>query len=349
MTTIRADATRGPGPKHVAVFGTGQIGTFTIRALRARGHAVSAADRRPDAGYLQRFGRHAGPVKVLDIRDAAAVADFLASIGKVDALISAAGMTGGLVAADPDAALAIATTGTRTLLDAAAAAGIPRVVVVSSLAVYGPPPPGVAALAEDMPARMPPTAYGRILAAMERVVADHPGGLDRVVARVAGVYGPNRYGHGSHSSVLVERMLFSAAQGYPLRLQGDAGDTDDLVYVEDVGEALARAAAVRPAAVRAAPAAPGGPEVVNVGTGGVSTVSELIDGLGALFGGIDVTLLPPDPPRPPIRRIPLATGRLDALLGLRPRPLAAGLRAYLTETGFAAREPAGAPGPGGSV
>ncbi|MFD0388627.1 NAD-dependent epimerase/dehydratase family protein [Tistrella bauzanensis] len=137
MTAAAPDTTTAP--RRVIVFGGGQIGTFALRGLRAAGHEVIVADRAPDAAFLHRYGRHAGPVHSLDICDATAVAGLMASCGRIDAVILTAGMTGALAAADPEGARRVALDGTGTVLDAAAAAGIPRAVLVSSLAVYGAP------------------------------------------------------------------------------------------------------------------------------------------------------------------------------------------------------------------
>ncbi|MEN2988059.1 NAD(P)-dependent oxidoreductase [Tistrella sp. BH-R2-4] len=329
MTAAAPDATTAP--RRVIVFGGGQIGTFTLRSLLAAGHEVVVADRAPDAAFLRRYGRHAGPVHSLDICDAPAVAGLMASCGRVDAVILTAGMTGALAAADPAGARRVALDGTGTVLDAAGAAGIPRAVLVSSLAVYGAPAEADRAAGSLIESRAPidpPTVYGRILADMERMVTSRrhgpESGPDCVLMRIAGVYGPNRFGHGSHSSILLERMLYCAAQGFSLTLEGYAEDRDDLVYVKDVGAALARAATCADR--------PDGP--INVATGRVASMAELIDALGAVFATVDVRLKPPARPRPPLQRLPLDIGRLTGSLGIAPRTIEDSLRDYAREAGF---------------
>ncbi|MFW8643099.1 NAD-dependent epimerase/dehydratase family protein [Rhizobium beringeri] len=60
-------------------------------------------------------------------------------------------------------------------------------------------------------------------------------GLSVGIARAAGVYGPNRYGHGSQSSQLVERLLYGAALKQPISLRGHWQDRDDFIYARDLG------------------------------------------------------------------------------------------------------------------
>ncbi len=89
---------------------------------------------------------------------------------------------------DPAGFMARNRDGSARLFDAAQAAGIARVVFLSSRAVYGPRPPGTA-LTEDM-APAPDTLYGRMKAAVEADLAARAApGFTPVSLRITGVYG----------------------------------------------------------------------------------------------------------------------------------------------------------------
>lgn len=293
-----------PQPRRVLVMGTGQIGTFGLRHLRAAGHAVVAADAAPDQPFVDRYAGPGIPLHTADMRDSDALDALFAATGPIDTVIGAAGLTGARAAADPDAAHATAVDGVTGLLDAAARHGVQHAVVVSSLAVYDTSSGDPAALREDTAAIRPATPYGRCLAAMEQAVRARGTGPACTVLRVAGVYGPNRFGHGSHSSRLVERMVYSAALGRPLRLTGLGADCDDMIYVRDVARALTAAACDG-----------GGPRTINVASGGLTGLDALAGAVRDVFGTLDLVLEPPVPARAPLLRPPLDVRRMTERLG----------------------------------
>jgi nucleoside-diphosphate-sugar epimerase len=151
------------------------------------------------------------------------------------------------------------------------------------------------------------------------------GDLDITVLRIAGVFGPKRFGCGSHSSRFVERILFAAAAGDPVRIEGCWEDEDDLIYVKDVGEAISVAALTRGI----------GSFTVNVGLGRVSTLREIADAVLAVFPTADIAVTPPLGSQAPSRRLPLDSESLITRLGVRPAfPLVAAIRDYALETGL---------------
>jgi len=83
--------------------------------------------------------------------------------------------------------------GTQTVVTAAAASGVPRVVVVTSAVVYGALPDNRIPLPEDAPLQAVPEGIVADLLEIERVAEDarrvHPG-LDVVVVRPAALVGP---------------------------------------------------------------------------------------------------------------------------------------------------------------
>ncbi|WP_425101844.1 NAD-dependent epimerase/dehydratase family protein [Tropicibacter sp. S64] len=328
MTAPRVDAPA------CAVLGTGQIGTFAIRALVEAGWQVTAADKAPAASFVRRYGQFDGRLAALDVTDARTVRDFFADSGPHDAVIFAAGLTGHKAIADPDTARHIAVQGVRTVGAEMIARGIPRLVAVSSLAVYDTPNAGIKAIPESAPTAGPIGPYGSVIRAMEAALQDlgQSDALAIRILRTAGVFGPNRFDHGSHSSQLVEHLLYGAMQGMPIRLQGDWEDCDDMIYARDVGRALAAAAALETP----------GLEIINVGTARTTSLRDLVRTIESVAGRADVTLEPRHAPSRPITRPPLQVSRMAQVLGPTRYDLDAAIRDFARETNLIAAEAEGA-------
>jgi UDP-glucose 4-epimerase len=155
----------------VAVTGaSGAIGRALLERLDADRRVTALVGIDVDAPPM--------PVAKLDFR-AVDVRDRLLhlALGDADVLVHLA--TGAPAGAGEDARFAVTVNGTRNVLDAAAKAGVGRVVVLSSAAVYGAHPGNPIPLTEDAPLRANPDfppAYQRLLA--EELVAawaaEHP-------------------------------------------------------------------------------------------------------------------------------------------------------------------------------
>ena len=125
---------------------------------------------------------------------------------------------------------------TQRLLEAARAAGGPRVVYASSSSVYGDAP--ALPLRED--ARCEPVSpYG-----VSKLAAEHLGvlyhrnfGLPVVSLRYFTVYGPRQ-----RPDMAFHRFLRAARDGEPIHVFGDGGQTRDFTFVSDI-VAATRAAA----------------------------------------------------------------------------------------------------------
>ncbi|WP_372893436.1 NAD-dependent epimerase/dehydratase family protein, partial [Rhodosalinus sp.] len=103
---------------------------------------------------------------------------------------------------DPEGFLSANRDGTLRLFEAAAGAGVRRVIFLSSRAVYGDYPPGTE-LTEEMTPR-PDTLYGAVKAEAEAALAALPGG---VALRATGVYGPAGPGQRHKWAGLFENYL----------------------------------------------------------------------------------------------------------------------------------------------
>jgi nucleoside-diphosphate-sugar epimerase len=150
---------------------TGFVGSHVAEALVARDLEVVASVRATsDLRWLAGL-----PVARREL-DLATPRGLEALCRGIDVVVHAGGITRAAAAADYRR---INAEGTRALLLAAAAAGVGRCVLISSLAARGP---------DGAPG--PTSAYGRSKLEAEHVAAALTSSLAVVALRVAGVYGP---------------------------------------------------------------------------------------------------------------------------------------------------------------
>src|SRR5215467_12045021 len=176
-----------------------------------------------------------GPVEVVvgDVRDEAAVA---AAMRGVDYLFHLAAIRITQCAQEPRLALEVLVDGTFTVLEAAAANNVGKVVASSSASVYG--------LAEQFPTteRHHPynndTFYGAAKEFNEGMLRSFHAmyGLDYLALRYFNVYGPRMDTHGLYTEVLI-RWMERIDSGQPPLIFGDGEQTMDFVHVHDIARA----------------------------------------------------------------------------------------------------------------
>lgn len=168
-----------------------------------------------------------------DIRDRALVQRLMKD---VDVVFHLAAIRITQCAEEPRLALEVLVDGTYNVFEAAAEAGVRRVIASSSASVYG--------LAEEFPTpeRHHPyandTLYGAAKAFNEGLLRSMHAmfGLDYVALRYFNVYGPRMDVHGLYTEVLV-RWMERIAAGEPPLILGDGRQTMDFVYIGDVARA----------------------------------------------------------------------------------------------------------------
>jgi UDP-glucose 4-epimerase len=177
----------------------------------------------------------AGTVRIVegDIRDRALVREL---VGAADLVFHQAAIRITQCAQEPRLALEVLVDGTFNVVEAAAEAGVRKLVAASSASVYG--------MAEEFPTteRHHPyandTFYGAAKVFNEGMLrafhATH--GLDYVALRYFNVYGPRMDVHGLYTEVLV-RWMERIAEGEPPLIFGDGRQTMDFAYVEDIARA----------------------------------------------------------------------------------------------------------------
>lgn len=209
--------------------GGGFVGRHLAVWLRAQGHSVRALDVHPT-----KPGEPA--VEVCDVRDAEQVSAQLVGAGAVIHLAAIVGVQ--RYVADPLAVLDTNILGTRHVLRAAHAAGIP-VVFASTSEVHGA---AVTPLHEDEasvfpnPSR-PRWSYGVSKLAGEHYAhALHRAGLRVAMVRMFNVYGPGLDSPGKGR--VVSRFLGQIQRNEPLTLVDEGTEVRAFCYVDDAVRAI---------------------------------------------------------------------------------------------------------------
>lgn len=281
----------------VAITGAGgSLGKALARQLLEKGHTVKALVRKEtDAEALRELG--ATPVPG-DVRDEQSLESLARDCEVVFHLAAWMGDP-----FDEELAYAVNVGGTEKVVRAAAGAGARRVVLASSIAVYGPVGEGV--VTEESPFRNVGDLYGETKIEAERVArqeaqrreAEHLG-IELVVLRPTMIYGPE-------SPSWTEIPYRSISRGLPV-IVGSGEDLADPVYVEDVARAFELAGSV--------PEAAG--EAFNVGAG-PETWNEFM-GYYAKMSGKSLRRIP----APLVRTGARAAEKAERALGRRPRTVA---------------------------
>jgi UDP-glucose 4-epimerase len=167
---------------------------------------------------------------------------------------------------------AVNVGGTVSLMEAMRDAGVRRVILVSSGAVYGAH--SALPLREThAPDPRSPYAVSKLAAEFYTRTIGQLWGIETVIARVFNAYGPGQPLPAAHAPV-IPRFIKQALTGGSLVAYGDGAQTRDFVYVDDVVEALVAAASTRGLDRR----------VINVGSGRETSVRELIQHLSFALG-----------------------------------------------------------------
>ncbi|MBL8046846.1 MAG: NAD-dependent epimerase/dehydratase family protein [Anaerolineales bacterium] len=167
---------------------------------------------------------------------------------------------------------AVNVGGTVSVMEAMRDAGVKRVVLVSSGAVYGEQ--GAQPLREEaVPNPRSPYAVSKLAAEFYVRTIGELVGIETVALRVFNAYGPGQPSPAVHAPV-IPRFLRQALTGGSLILQGDGTHTRDYVYIDDVVEAL----------VAAATAQTVNRLVINVGSGTETSGRALVSAVNAATG-----------------------------------------------------------------
>ncbi len=261
--------------KTLVTGGAGFIGSHIVRALLERGDEVRVLDNFATGKRENLTGLDVELIEG-DLRDPKALA---ASLVDVDLVFHQAAFVSVPQSMDvPTACLDVNVNGTGMLLEAAQKAGVKRVVFASSAAVYGE------ADAFPLTEEIPPEPYLSPYAASKRIdeiyaqLFTQSFGLEVTALRYFNVYGPRQAPDSQYAAavpIFINRMM----NGQVVTIDGDGGQTRDLIYVGDVARANLMAAD--------SPEAAGG--IFNICTGQETSILNLVENLAEIF---------PDAPAP---------------------------------------------------
>jgi UDP-glucose 4-epimerase len=251
--------------------GCGFIGSHVVDQLLTAGHQVRVLDvgggwRNPAAEYLTG-----------DLFDPATLRRGLAGCAAVFHLAGAADVN--KVAADPVAAVRLNVEGTARVLDAARAEGCGRVLLASTVWVYGAAS-GPGELAEDAPVDLRRAGHVYVATKLSAELLVHSYremyGQHFTILRYGIPYGPRM-----REELVVARFVRAALDGRPITIAGTGEQQRHYVYVADLADAHVRA--LDPAATDQTLALEGGAPV---------SVREIADTVRELVRDVPVEYVP---------------------------------------------------------
>lgn len=287
--------------------GCGFIGSHVVDQLIAAGHEVRVVDvsrgwRQAPADYLD-----------VDLFDGPGLGRALAGCDAVFHLAGAADVND--VAADPVGAVRLNVEGTARVLEAARVQGCPRVLLASTVWVYGATI-GEAELTEDSPVdlRKAGHVYVSTKLAAEMLVHSYREmyGQHFTILRYGIPYGPRM-----RDALVVAKFVKAALDGRPLTIAGSGNQQRNYVYVEDLADAHVRA--LSPAAQDQTLALDGGEPV---------SVREIADTVRDLVREVTIEHVPAR--TADYQGVSVSTGLAKELLDWAPvTPFAEGVHRYL--------------------
>jgi nucleoside-diphosphate-sugar epimerase len=250
--------------------GAGFIGSHIVRALLDAGWQVRVLDNFSTGkkenlqGLENNIRVHEG-----DLRDLSVLREVVRGVEVI--YHEAAFVSVPQSMKEPDACYDVNVRGTEALLETAKQAGVRRIVIASSAAVYGNTE--IMPLTEDIPSRvLSPYAASKNINEIYAGLYTRAFGVEVACLRYFNVFGQRQRPDSQYAAavpIFIRRML----DGKPITIYGDGGQTRDLIYVGDVVRANLVAAAH--------PAAAG--KVFNICTGRETRLMDLVEELQDLF------------------------------------------------------------------
>jgi nucleoside-diphosphate-sugar epimerase len=219
------------GPRYVITGGAGFIGSHLAERLAGQAGLVLFDNLRRDSLRYTDLAARPGITFVAgDIRDRDAVARLVEGADAVVHLAAIAGVSS--YYAEPETTLRVNIEGTAAVVDAVVAAGVPRLVYVSTSEVHGPLAHDVD---EESPCAIGPSSDRRWVYATSKLAGEHlvlrggeTHGFAATVLRPFNVYGPRQTGEGA-----IRNFCVAALTGAPLEVYGDGSAVRAWCYVDD--------------------------------------------------------------------------------------------------------------------
>jgi CDP-paratose 2-epimerase len=294
---VRCSKSDLPQKRILITGGAGFIGTNLAERLLSEGHKVAIYDNLSRAGVEQNVSwlreRHGDNlrVEVADLRDASSLKPAVLAASKIFHFAAQVAVTTSLV--EPRYDYEVNVGGTLNLLEAIrAASNPPPLLFTSTNKVYGAlsdlalqkngtryQPLDTAmrsGVSEERPLDFH-SPYGCSKGAADQYVLDYARtfGIPALVFRMSCIYGPHQMG--TEDQGWIAHFLIQAINGLPIVICGDGMQVRDVLFVEDLVDAMLLAQAnIRTLSAQA----------FNIGGGLGNTISlnELLDLIGNLHG-----------------------------------------------------------------
>lgn len=257
--------------KFMVTGGAGFIGSHIVELLFSEGHDVVVYDNF-STGREINLEPFEGKITVVrgDVRDREAID---AAMKGVEYVIHHAAEVSAIKSVeDPLFANDVNVTGTLNVLRSAKEAGVKRLTLASSSAIYGDTGREVQTEA-SLPRPLSPYGATKICGEYYCCVYNDTYGLDTVRFRYFNVFGPRQNPKSQYAAV-IPKFIDRIVSGQDLHIYGDGEQTRDFVYVKDVARANYMACMSDKAAG----------EVFNIANGRSISVNELAEMLIKVAG-----------------------------------------------------------------
>ena len=248
--------------------GAGFIGSHIVEELLKDGTSVRILDNF-SSGKRTNIENFPGKLEILegDLRNAKTVE---AAVRDVDLVFHlAAFVSVPLSMSDPETCFAVNVIGTVTLLEASRRAGIRKVVLSSSTAVYGDT--DRFPTSEEAPLKpLSPYALSKQVNELYAHLYTRTFGLPVVALRYFNVYGPRQCPDSDYAAA-IPIFIRKLVTGEPITIYGDGKQSRDFIFVKDVVRANLLAAESESAG-----------EAYNICTGQETTLLNLMEELDEL-------------------------------------------------------------------
>jgi nucleoside-diphosphate-sugar epimerase len=245
--------------------GAGFIGSHIVEELLRRGASVRVLDNF-SSGKRENLQSFKGDLEIRegDLRDAEAIKAATRDVELVFHLAAFISVPQSML--EPEDCFAINVAGTTTLLEAARQAGVRKVVLSSSTAVYGNT--DKFPTDEQTPLKpLSPYALSKQVNELYARLYTQTYSLPVVALRYFNVYGPRQNPSSAYAaaiSIFAQRLV----TGEPITIYGDGKQSRDFIFVKDVVRANLQAAESEAAG-----------EVFNICTGHETTLLDLLEEL----------------------------------------------------------------------
>jgi UDP-glucose 4-epimerase len=211
--------------------GAGFIGSHLVRQLLINGWQVRVLDNF-STGKQENLSEYINKIDLIrgDIRDISLVKESVRDVKVI--FHEAAFVSVPESMENPGECFDVNVKGTENLLLAGMEAGVGRMVIASSAAVYGDN--DTVPLSEDLPTcALSPYAASKGMDEILGALFSRTFGLEVTCLRYFNVFGPRQNPYSQYAAavpIFIKRCL----EGKPINIFGDGGQTRDLIYIDDV-------------------------------------------------------------------------------------------------------------------